>query len=257
MLTDTEQKCEKLVQWLQSPVTKSEGKCDNLKRYTNLPKALEEDLSALQTHFANYHTLEHALRDASEAEKEEAETKLNDAHKAIAQYINGQHQTLRSEWATFHARLTLKNKHTQKKLEALDAKKEAIEPWLQLLMVCTSIIDLSLALTLTFAPQLSPLTAVIYLTISAVSLICQIAMLNQLITTMFSYKPLNQKHKVLSESINTLNDALYFSEEEKTTASQQLEKENIPVKKDAHNLTFFDKKNGPNHMEKAPAPTLS
>ncbi|MDF1677618.1 MAG: hypothetical protein P1U32_02855 [Legionellaceae bacterium] len=258
MLTDTEIKRENLAQLMQYPTTKTEGKSDNLKRYIDLPKALTEDLSTLQTHFANYRTAENALRNASDTQKEAAEAKLKKMHDTLSQYINNQHQALRSEWATFHAKLTLKNKHTQEKLEAIEEKKETLEPWLQLLLLSTSILDLTLAITLFFAPHLSPITAGIYLTIRAISLICQVVMLNQLVTAMFSNKPLNQKHKVLSASINTLSDALHFSEEEKSTASQQLDTEKAPIKKEAGYFPFFSSTNNKHNKETAtPAPVYN
>ncbi len=219
MLTGIERNHEKLTELLQTPITNTEGRLSNFKKYIHLPKTLEDDLTILQKHYDAFYALEIM---ASHSTEDTENPELTAALNTLKAHINKQNTILKPQWLTFHAQLTAKNTERLKEIETIERKKERMESWLQLILLTSSILDLTLAITLFVAPHLSPIMAGTYLLISAVSLICQVTMLNQLITTLFSYEPLKTEQKVLSESLGILNTAFHFSEQEKRRALNQI-----------------------------------
>ncbi|MCH9755721.1 MAG: hypothetical protein K0U37_00820 [Gammaproteobacteria bacterium] len=211
--TNTEKNRFKLIQLLQSPITKSEGNVSNLRSQLklSLSKTLEEDIATLKQLYDQFNQ----AQDTWSSTKDADETEVERCFHTLQAHIEQQNTKHRLAWLKLSAELMFKNNQVQQKLEEIETKKEWIEPWLQLFILATSILDLMLGIMLFIAPHLTPLMAEIYLIISLISLICQVAMLGELITTNFSYRPLKNDQKILSESIHIINDAFNFSEQEK------------------------------------------
>ncbi|MDF1646697.1 MAG: hypothetical protein P1U61_06945 [Legionellaceae bacterium] len=252
VLNDAEKNRVNLTVLLQHPIAKSEGKLSNLKSFLNLslPDILEKDIKNLKQHYDNFDTAKEkwTLLDDDNADTAEIERCFN----TLKSYIKHNNTPLRSKWLKFSAQLMLKNSESREELENIEAQKELIEPWLQLLLLSTSILDLILGVTFFIAPELTPVMAGIYLLISAISLICQIAMLNQLFTTMFSYKPLRNEQAILSESIHIINDAFNFSEQEKEKALKALTMEKKAAAQAPTPFSFFNTDTWFTHPEERP-----